>query len=1607
MPRPTIVFALVFLAVMSPSSHAQAAGTGFPLFNSFAQHEIDTINEGKLNVHLEIPIFTKAGRGLPINYVISYDALNWYPVLSPTNNVLYFTLPPGMGWHVGVQPLAGYVTYDEIFQQYACNGLGLVQRTNYIYNDPSGGTHLFGLASAVEADCNGVSHGTPAPTTAGDGFGYSLFVDDTLAISITTMDGKLIHPFQGVRVGVQQGSGANPVLTGLITDSNGNQINNLALEDTLGVPALTGTNCTPNGFSCGPVTYPSPTNPSTFVGATLNYTQMNIQSNFGCPGIVELGQGLRNLLTSITLADNSQYTFTYEQTPGYPTNYTTSRIASVKLPSGAQITYQYTGGNNGIICADSSVAGLNRITPDGQWTYTRTVTQPPPPSIVTSSVTTLIDPMGNKQVINFGKGDSVEKMRQIYTGSSKLEKTIETCFNAASFPCTSATDSQQPPSQKTVREEIPNSSGKVSEIDTFYTAANDAELPTDVWEYDFGSAAPGPLIRHTKTTYAGPLSTNIFYDPNNPSTSYSTTISNRPASVTVYDGSANTVSQPTYAYDETTPTSTTGTPSHVPVTGSRGNLTTITQLVQGTTTIHTTKTYYDTGMLSTAVDANGNPPTIYAYGTGSCGNAFPTKVTNAAGFNTLFTWDCNGGVMTGTTDANNQPTFYSWTDPKYWRLTQITYPDGGQKTATYNTATTPWTIVQNTKITGTLNLTTNTIYDSQARVSQQQLTSDPDGTTYTDKTYDGDGRVKTLSNPYRSTSDSTYGITSYLYDGLGRVTNITEPDGSVVATSYSANQTTVTDEAGKQRKTQVDGLGRLTAVWEAPSTSGYNFETDHQYDALGNLICVVQKGTDTSAFTNCASAPSTWRPRSFTYDALSRLQTASNPESGTISYTYDNNGNVKTKTAPKPNPNSTGTVTTSYSYDVLNRLTQKSYLNLTTPTAQFAYDGNTLSGCTVVPPSITSPTNLKGRRTAMCAGLSASKWSYDPMGREIVEKRTNQGSSNKTQTVQYLYNLDGSLQTLVYPSGKVLNYTIGGAGRVTQIDDTLDIYAASIAYTPNGSVAAGVQGPAAITNAYNDRLQPILLSAALSGQSSFFSLCYDFHLHVAINTSPCNFSAYTTGDNGNVFQVLNNVDSTRSAVYAYDALNRVAQANTITTTGSNCWGEVYTIDSWGSLTNRAGVSGMGSCSTEGLSATATTKNQLSGNGAQYDAAGNITNDGIGNMPTYDAENRIVTDAGFTYSYDADGTRMEKSTGSSGTMYWPGPSGTLAETNLTGTINEEYIYFNGERIARVDRPSGTVHYYFSNHLGSHTMVTSAAGSCEQDIDYYPYGGAIRDHCPTVAQHYKFTGKERDSESGLDYFGARFDASSMGRFMTPDPLPWPHWQNGSKAERRRFVEFLANPQNFNMYSYVRNNPLNSIDPNGEDVYVVLYTRGNSKGDDELKRAAQTKVNQIENSKGFDPKKDTVLVAGVSTKADVTNAFKAANALGKTYGGVQELDMFSHSGIEGPVLHGGQVDALHPNGSTQFSGSELKSLPGLNWNQGASATFFGCNTTTFAGQFANDEHVRSFGTTGSSYFSSRPDRMAPDTGGSLYMIDSYFNRVVPNFMNYAAPMEQHDPD
>ena len=344
-------------------------------------------------------------------------------------------------------------------------------------------------------------------------------------------------------------------------------------------------------------------------------------------------------------------------------------------------------------------------------------------------------------------------------------------------------------------------------------------------------------------------------------------------------------------------------------------------------------------------------------------------------------------------------------------------------------------------------------------------------------------------------------------------------------------------------------------------------------------------------------------------------------------------------------------------------------------------------------------------------------------------------------------------------------------------------------------------------NAYNSRLQPILLSAGVSGQNPVFSLCFDFHLGSAITApAPCSFSKSTLGDNGSVYQIVNNRNSTRNQSFNYDSLNRIANGQS----NGTQWGEAFTIDAWGNLTAIGSYNGKPH---ESLSTTANGNNQLVGFG--YDAAGNMTSNGSASY-FYDAENRLIAAGGYSYIYDGDGQRVEKctegtipgtcATGATGTLYWRGTSSDpLSETDLSGIAQNTYIFFNGQRIARRDS-GGAIHYYFSDQLGSHAVVENAtATTCEQDIDYFPYGGQQTDYCSGggVAQNYKFSGKERASasESSLDYFGARHYASSLGRFMVPDPAGMS-------------VADASNPQSWNLYAYVLNNPLSLIDPDGLD-------------------------------------------------------------------------------------------------------------------------------------------------------------------------------------------------
>jgi len=411
-----------------------------------------------------------------------------------------------------------------------------------------------------------------------------------------------------------------------------------------------------------------------------------------------------------------------------------------------------------------------------------------------------------------------------------------------------------------------------------------------------------------------------------------------------------------------------------------------------------------------------------------------------------------------------------------------------------------------------------------------------------------------------------------------------------------------------------------------------------------------------------------------------------------------------------------------------------------------------------------------------CDGTSATAWSYDETGRIVKERRTIAGM---TKQIQYAYNLGGLLTSITYPSGRVISYTYSNAARPTEAKDTANSinYALSALYAPQGALSSAILGQESasfggITSSYsyNNRLLPSAISAS-SASSTVLSLGYSYFA------------------NANVSTITNNRNTNRSQSFTYDSLNRIATGQSQAASGAECWGQNFGYDARGNLTTIS----VTKCSAPALSLSVNTQNRITNAGFAYDAAGDLTSDGVLSY-AWNAENLLTSTASVSYTYDGDGRRVKKS---NGTLYWYGlGTEVLAGTDLSGNVVNEYVFFAGRRIGRRDS-SGNVYYYFGDHLGSSRAITTSNGTLCYDADFLPFGYELA-FTNTCAQNYKFTGMERDGESGLDHTLFRQYASNLGRWLSPDPL----------------AGDILNPQSLNRYPYVLNNPTNLIDPLGLD-------------------------------------------------------------------------------------------------------------------------------------------------------------------------------------------------
>jgi len=376
-------------------------------------------------------------------------------------------------------------------------------------------------------------------------------------------------------------------------------------------------------------------------------------------------------------------------------------------------------------------------------------------------------------------------------------------------------------------------------------------------------------------------------------------------------------------------------------------------------------------------------------------------------------------------------------------------------------------------------------------------------------------------------------------------------------------------------------------------------------------------------------------------------------------------------------------------------------------------------------------------------------------------------------------------------------------------------YASSIGYAPQGAMTSLTYGNGLVEAAvYNNRLQ--LCGKSLGSPAGGLASCPAgvsamsssalWNLALGYNDSGA------SNNNGNLRnEQIGILESGQSIswtqVYGYDGVNRlITAAETLSPANSQTppWSVTDSYDGFGNRAEALSGYTLGATSTPAaISQFNAATNRLSLQydntpmpADAYDAKGNLQDHPQVGQMAYDAENRMVQFTSgasvSTYVYDGDGRRVMQTAGGSATTYVYDGMGQLAAEYSTAATGD----------------TGTT-YLTGDHLGSTRVVTDATGAVLHRTDYFPFGedlagyaglSSALHYAPTGGPTIKFTGKERDSETGLDYFGFRYFSSAQGRWTSPDQ-PFADQQS-------------EDPQSWNMYAYVRNNPLKNTDPDGRD-------------------------------------------------------------------------------------------------------------------------------------------------------------------------------------------------
>ncbi|HEV7684380.1 MAG TPA: BPSL0067 family protein [Pyrinomonadaceae bacterium] len=689
--------------------------------------------------------------------------------------------------------------------------------------------------------------------------------------------------------------------------------------------------------------------------------------------------------------------------------------------------------------------------------------------------------------------------------------------------------------------------------------------------------------------------------------------------------------------------------------------------------------------------------------------------------------DFNTGLVTSATDANGRTTSFEYNDPSN-RLKKTTRPDGG------------WTAINYSDVPGNTYVRTQTLqqstpsqvvlesYEYFDKLGRRVRSFVAEGATYLAGAteYDKIGRVLKVSNPFRTTllgesvTPSGLAWTTNTYDTLNRLKTVTAADGSQARTDYGyslvsgnlGTMVTAIDPTLRSRRSITDASGRTIRTIEDPN--GYPshpllaHETNYTYDALNNLR-KVEQGSEL---------------RYFGYDSLSRLirtraveQTVnsalnwSDPVTGynggwTMGMSYDSNGNVVSRTDAR-------NVTTTYGYDALNRNTTVRYTDGTKDIDRH-YDG-----------ALNGKGRLwflnwdEGHNTRFDSHTVIDE--YDVVGRPRNYRQhffTN-GVASPQFNVKYTYNLGGQVTSETYPSGHTVGFVYDGAGRISSYsgnlgDGTSRTYASAITYSESGSLQQeqfGTQTALFHKLHYNVRgqLNDIRLSNTAWALDEWnwnrgAIINYFATADLSCQTNECRANS-GPDNNGNIRQSqywiptndqMNGYNWTEDR-YLYDSLNRlesVAEYHGSHTNGlsDQDFKQAYSYDRYGNRTIDQGQTTTNVPHPNYTTDTNSNSNRLIapiGYSYSYDAAGNQTNDnytGAG-ARTYDGENRLKTAQGYpnsqwqTYTYDAGGRRIKRNVNGVETWQVYGIGGELLAEYKAGAApflpSKEYGYRGNE------------------------------------------------------------------------------------------------------------------------------------------------------------------------------------------------------------------------------------------------------------------------------------------------------------------------------------------